>query len=49
VEDDNNIPKEDLKDTGTSLVLLAKAMATKERHVVGYDVVAINTTSPLHK
>lgn len=46
MEDDKNTLEEDLKDMGTSLVVLAMVVATKERHVVRNNVVATNPTSP---
>ena len=42
MENDKHIPKKDLEDRATSPVVLGKAMATEEHHVVGDNVLSTN-------
>jgi hypothetical protein len=49
VENEKNIPDKDLEDTRTSLVALAKAVATEERNKVANNVLHSNLICPLHK
>jgi hypothetical protein len=49
VENNKSVCNEDLEDTGTSSIVSAEAVATKECHVVGDNVLPTNLAFPFHK